>query len=63
MYAYPDQNGIYARDPQAKAAYDQFTIEPHPEGFNETYPAWENLSDGHKQLWYRVATAVLNAKL
>lgn len=59
---HPDEAPVFATDTQAKAAFKQFTKEPHPSGAVETYPDWNNLSEGNRQLWYRVATAVLNAK-
>ena len=54
---------MFANKIQASAAYAQFASEPHPEGFEETYPSWDELDDGHKQLWFRVATAVLNGRM
>ena len=51
-----------ATEKQAEAAYYQFSWEPHPEGYTEQYPDWNDLDDAHKQLWFRVATAVLNGR-
>lgn len=51
-----------ALEGQARAAFEQFASEPHPEGFEETYPPWEELGEAHKELWYRVATAAINGR-
>ncbi len=52
----------YPYEKQARAAYEQFASEPHPEGFKESYPEWPDLAQAHKELWFRVATAVLNGE-
>ncbi len=44
------------------AAYCQFASQPHPAGFTETYPDWQELSNGTRELWFKVATAALNGK-
>lgn len=54
---------IVASEQQARVAFEQFASEPHPGGFEETYPDWADLAPGTKELWYRVATAVLNSKV
>lgn len=51
-----------ATEVQAKTAYRQFASEPDPNGFKETYPEWEALSEENRSLWFRVASAVLNGK-
>ena len=53
----------FACENEARAAYEQFASEPHPDGFVEVYPSWEDLEDVHKQLWYRVATAAINGQV
>lgn len=53
----------FATEEQARAAYEQFVWEPHPADFEETYPTWENLESGHRELWFRVANAVLQGKV
>jgi hypothetical protein len=52
----------YASESQAKAAYLQFASEPHPEGFEETYPTWEELAESNRELWHRIATAAINGE-
>lgn len=52
---------IYANEQQACAAYEQWSLEPDPNGYKETYPEWLDLDESTRELWYRIATSVLNS--
>jgi hypothetical protein len=45
----------FASESQAKAAYNQFVSE-----FTSEPTEWKSLRDEGRELWFRVATAVLN---